>query len=715
MKTISWDKISYSIDGKRVFLISGELHYFRIPREDWERRLTLFKEAGGNCVATYIPWLIHEPTEGNILFSDVPERDLEGFLKLCHELELYVIVRPGPYQYSEMKYDGLPGWLCENYPEIHAHNIKGQTYRKASVSYTHPIFLEKAHIWYEKVCKLLAKYTIANGGPIAFAQMDNEMMGVHQWYGGGWDYNKEGMGIGIEGGKYVNYLKSHFACIDKLNAHYTTTFDNFLDVTHFCGQPITVSERRRVKDYQDFYFETVGEYAKLLVSWMKMYGLVCDYVHNSPNPASNAQFEAVVKQLNGELLLGTDHYYTLGPDWPQNNPTPQYAAKVYTSLDMLREMGFPATVFELPGGSASDWPPVTPRDFEACYYTNIAFGMKGFNYYIFTGGINPFDTGAFSDVYDYGAAISHDGKVRPIYEVQKKFGEFLKINQWLAEANMEVDYTIGLDVEQSRSYSYFQEKGSYEFSGVDAWNFMHSGILTSGLCASYTPTYVDLYSGNLFERVKKALVVPTSVCMARQMQENLVEYVEKGGKLLILPVIPYMDENFKTCEILKTYLEGVEIGLEHISYPVVNVGDAHHVYMNGSLFNCSHRPSGAKNIAVEEQSGREIGWTLTKSRGGSVTWLGVSWKHSMNEHRDMFVSLMNCMAVESPTIECDNPNIWAVIRTNGEKRMLFIMNLYSSEMSCTIRVGQAKHKDAVVLQYELMPMEVKVVEMMITQ
>jgi len=63
MIPISWNPKSYKIDGKPQFLISGEFHYFRVPKSDWEKRLKLFKEAGGNCVATYIPWILHEPVE----------------------------------------------------------------------------------------------------------------------------------------------------------------------------------------------------------------------------------------------------------------------------------------------------------------------------------------------------------------------------------------------------------------------------------------------------------------------------------------------------------------------------------------------------------------------------------------------------------------------------------------------------------------------------
>ena len=52
---MKWDKHSYIINGERKFLVSGEIHYFRVPKSDWEKRLLLLKEAGGNCVATYIP------------------------------------------------------------------------------------------------------------------------------------------------------------------------------------------------------------------------------------------------------------------------------------------------------------------------------------------------------------------------------------------------------------------------------------------------------------------------------------------------------------------------------------------------------------------------------------------------------------------------------------------------------------------------------------
>jgi len=177
LPTVQWNERGYTVGGKPTFLVSGEFHYFRVPKSDWERRLKLFKEAGGNSIATYIPWILHEPTEGDIRFGDQPYRDLDGFLTLCRELEIYVTARPGPYQYSEMLFDGLPGWLCENYPEILARNVKGEAFRKSSVSYLHPLFLKKARTWFSKVAPVIAKHTVSRGGAVVFAQFDNELMG----------------------------------------------------------------------------------------------------------------------------------------------------------------------------------------------------------------------------------------------------------------------------------------------------------------------------------------------------------------------------------------------------------------------------------------------------------------------------------------------------------------------------------------------------------
>lgn len=710
MKQITWDNNSYKIDGQDVYLVSGEFHYFRVPKKDWETRLKLFKEAGGNCIATYIPWILHEPSEGDIRFGDIPERDFEGFINLCKKLNIYVICRPGPYQYSEIKYAGLPEWLCKGYPEILASNVSGHPLGDSVVSYLHPVFLEKTRTWFERICPIIAKHTLSQGGPVAFVQFDNELIGIHEW-SGGWDYNSETMGFGKEEGRFANFLKQRYVNIENITRAYGTDYTSFAEVYPRKDKKLTTDmDRLREKDYQDFYFSTVAEYSVLLVSWFREFHIDCGIVHNSPNYNMNSYFLETVERLGSDFILGSDHYYNLGPDWPQNNPTPQHAERIFVSNEMLRLMGAPATIFELPGGSCSDWPPITGEDLTCCYMTNIALGMKGLNYYIFTGGPNPENIGSNGDSYDYGASIGAQGDIRPHYYVQKKFGEFLSENSWMAASEREYDINVGLNWELSRSYKYSGPGSQEGFNNDDAWNFMHKGLVTTALCASYSPILIDLYKDSYVEHTDKPLLIATSHCMAKGIQERLVEYVKMGGKLLIAPVIPYMDENYNECTILKDFLEGADIEMCNVPYKRVSMGNIKNINTK-DVWTSKNRPQDAIIIAIEENSSKEVSWKKDYPGGGSVIWLGINWNYDKNEQLSMIDFILKKMGCEKQVVTCNNPNIWTSLRTVGKQSMLFVMNLFSSPMSGEIKVLSKDGSYMDTGMHKLAPMEVKTIKL----
>src|SRR5450755_1056674 len=65
--TVSGDK--FLLDGKPYQIISGEMHYPRIPREYWRARLKMARAMGLNTISTYVFWNEHEPTPGKFDFS----------------------------------------------------------------------------------------------------------------------------------------------------------------------------------------------------------------------------------------------------------------------------------------------------------------------------------------------------------------------------------------------------------------------------------------------------------------------------------------------------------------------------------------------------------------------------------------------------------------------------------------------------------------------
>ena len=58
-------------------------------------------------------------------------------------------------------------------------------------------------------------------------------------------------------------------------------------------------------------------------------------------------------------------------------------------------------------------------------------GLKGVNYYVYTGGPNFPDTGTTCDIYDYNAHVHADGSLNETYESLKTFGKFMESHAWI--------------------------------------------------------------------------------------------------------------------------------------------------------------------------------------------------------------------------------------------------------------------------------------------
>ena len=133
------------IDGKPQLIMSGEIHYYRLERNEWEDRIIKLKEAGCNTVATYIPWICHEPIEGEI---DVEGKtrdilDIGAFIDLCKKHGLFCFMRPGPFVMAEMKNEGIPHWVVKKYPELVPITWDGNIGPNPTLDYLNPNFLKE--------------------------------------------------------------------------------------------------------------------------------------------------------------------------------------------------------------------------------------------------------------------------------------------------------------------------------------------------------------------------------------------------------------------------------------------------------------------------------------------------------------------------------------------------------------------------------------------
>ena len=120
-------------------------------------------------------------------------------------------------------------------------------------------------------------------------------------------------------------------------------------------------------------------------------------------------------------------------------------------------------------------------------------------------------------------------------------------------------------------------------------------------------------------------------------------------------------------------------------------------------------PPGAEPGGVEEHSGRPIAWSLKTAGGGEVVMLSFKWVHSMREHERMLKALLMRLGCR-PVIQGSNPNVWATLWTAGDKRLLFLLNLFTDRQETKVRLTLADGRTIPAGAHAVAPVTVSVVE-----
>lgn len=159
--TLEYDR--FVKDGVPVQLISGSVHYHRIPPEYWRDRLLRVRSMGLNTIELYIPWNFHERYPG--LYTWDGMADVFGFIDIIQELEMMVLLRVGPYICAEWDFGGLPWWLGSS-------QVQGGG--KMQLRSSDPDYLEHVDSWFEVLLPKVAPYLYQRGGPVVMVQLENE-------------------------------------------------------------------------------------------------------------------------------------------------------------------------------------------------------------------------------------------------------------------------------------------------------------------------------------------------------------------------------------------------------------------------------------------------------------------------------------------------------------------------------------------------------------
>ena len=159
-KTVTWDRHSLMFDGQRVCPVMGEVHYSRIPADEWQREVRKMKEGGVSIIATYVFWNHVEEEEG--IFRWDGQRNLRRFLEVCKQEQMPVVLRIGPFCHGEVRNGGMPDWIFQK-------GLKVRSLDKIFLGYTEKL--------YRQIFTQVQGLQWKDGGPLVACQFDNEYRG----------------------------------------------------------------------------------------------------------------------------------------------------------------------------------------------------------------------------------------------------------------------------------------------------------------------------------------------------------------------------------------------------------------------------------------------------------------------------------------------------------------------------------------------------------
>ncbi|KAL2853348.1 glycoside hydrolase superfamily [Aspergillus pseudoustus] len=172
-KVVQWDHYSFYVHGQRIFIFSGEFHYWRIPVPAlWRDVLEKIKAIGFTGFAFYSSWAYHAPNNHTVDFS-TGARDITSIYELAKELGMYIIVRPGPYVNAEASAGGFPLWLT--------------TGAYGSTRNDDPRYTTAWEPYFAGVSEITSRYQITDGHNTFCYQIENEY--GQQWVGDPVDRN----------------------------------------------------------------------------------------------------------------------------------------------------------------------------------------------------------------------------------------------------------------------------------------------------------------------------------------------------------------------------------------------------------------------------------------------------------------------------------------------------------------------------------------------
>ncbi len=491
------------VNRKKVPLVSGEVHYWRLNPHYWGEILDRVKEMGIEVVATYVPWDYHEYQKGKFDFTGATDetRNLKGFLELTRQKGFWVIIRPGPYIYSEWPNEGAPSYAYKY------HRL-------------HPKFQAFAKEYLIRVVKIIKPFLATQPkGHVILLQADNE---IDPWP----DIFGQQYGLDTKPGLFQEFFKGHYKNnIHKLNDQWGTRYRSFNDASPFIatmlkGEPGLAlkgdKELKRNIDYFKFKYYYSLEYAKWIIGAFRSLGVdVPIYLNLYPFFYAHDWFQ----MQSASDLVGIDLY-----------PSSELAEDEFEQRKLMDKIRYLKSISRIPyiaEFAAGVWHArhyetgvLTPNHYRLITLTALLGGVMGWNWYMLVNRDNW-----------YMSPINEWGRVRPeLYEVFRELVHiFRQMNPPALKKLSDVAVTFNPIQYAARTLTH------------------NSPILVALYNADVD---YQMYDPRMGISTAKVVFYSGNQWLDRKAHENLRRYVEEGGTLIAFRNFPRKDEDFEPCDLV---------------------------------------------------------------------------------------------------------------------------------------------------------------------
>ncbi|MBU0533183.1 MAG: beta-galactosidase [Candidatus Omnitrophica bacterium] len=686
---------AFGRNGRSYFVLSGEMHYFRIDAKLWTKHLKFAKEAGLNTISSYVPWSLHEQVEGRPDFKGkyAPNLNLERFIELCKEMELNLILKPGPYILAELAMHGIPRWFFENYPDALACDSNGRPYPVKYTCLKHPDYKQKVMRWYDAVMPLIAANQLSNGGPVALVQVCNEV-GLFQWLNGCGDYSATSLE------SYRDYLKNTYKNIGALNKYYGSDYSDFAKVKASVGKVTSREGHLAYRDWETFHRDFYAEYIGWLIEEIRQRKVNVPLFHNVPGwvfgraksmPVCLSMYHKL-SRLYPNILLGVDHI-------PEN---PSYRnfhddRLINTFTKALQGNRGPTYVAELQAGTREANVRVYPNEMELFYKACLANGAVAMNYYMFSEGENPPGWGIYDSSFYLQTPLNIQGEPGDSYPVIEYISRLIKTHgQRLCDSQNKAlqalafyppyyyrEFTCPLFIGENLDDRSFIQCRLDPRMVTDELLFDSLGKLLAMDNQEYDAVDITNTDAVQLDRYKQIWVACTEQ-MDAASQQMLLEYVRRGGHLICFPTLPKLDLNANPCTVLA---DGLGVSSDQIlpdSDGMIRWVETKEEIHAISYIETLNAKQG--QVIALTRNGKPCAIKVNCQKG-SAAILGTGFMYQAAAHKQAWQHLSLDINFKGP-VNCDNPLI--ITRTRLHKNgggYFFMLNYHNQAITTKANFG----------------------------